>query len=434
MDSVNNNNINISNLSSNNKQQVESDSQSITLTTNSNSNLNLTDNLLPPTNKNNSNTNIQTLSKNKNTTLKSILIDYLNKFEELESYPLDKTDCGYVKEFYALKELSENLKKDKSNLSAGEKEYNLRKNRYTDILPFNHTRVILSDHPQILGSDYINANFIEGSSDSPKAYIACQGPLTSTVSDFWRMIWECDVSIVIMACNEHEFGQSKCEIYWPEQLYNAQTYGNIEVTLIREKPICADFLIRKFCVKVLGNKPILIDSNNCESFLEQESRLDMGRSVLLERTICQFHYTTWPDHGVPNSVQPILELVKLVRNVQTSEDKPLLVHCSAGCGRTGTICCIDFVFGLLRRGKIEPNFNLCRIISDMRHQRMAMVQTLDQYILCYRAVASLFVQQLQLIDNHHYENLDTSGEPFSANISDSESDVDSDFESGPVFI
>lgn len=149
------------------------------------------------------------------------------------------------------------------------------------------------------------------------------------------------------------------------------------------RQVCPDFLVRTFKV--------------CA---DQE-----------ERTICQFHYTTWPDHGVPNSVHPILELVRLMRDVQSTESRPILVHCSAGCGRTGTLCSIDYVWALLRTGKLKPDFSLFEIIKDMRRQRIAMVQTVEQFILCYRAVATLFEQHLKLIDTHTYENISNSGEP-----------------------
>lgn len=413
-------------------------------------------------------------SINDSSDFKSILHDYLERFEQHES-ELGQTECGYVNEFKLLKEFSKTLKEDKSNFF--EAELNCGKNRYKDILPFNHTRVVLNKDPLEFGSDYINANFIRGSSGSPKTYIACQGPLQCTLIDFWRMIWECNVSVIVMACNEFESDKPKCEIYWPERIGSSQCYGDIQVSLVKVRQICSDFLIRKFAVKLLqkqttsttqnnetvyGNsnsyqtshEPKIVTSNNninnnnnninsnftsissgssssINSSINNDNnqqqlnkpksdemhkqytsdRQDVqGRTVLSERTICQFHYTTWPDHGVPDSVQPILELVRLVREVQPAEDRPIVVHCSAGCGRTGTICCIDFVWGMLKRGKLDPRFDLCSIISEMRQQRMAMVQTIEQYILCHRAIAALFMRQLDLIDSHIYENLDSIGD------------------------
>lgn len=146
----------------------------------------------------------------------------------------------------------------------------------------------------------------------------------------------------------------------------------------------------------------------CPDFLVRTLEI---RQENASRTVIQFHYSTWPDHGIPTAVTPILELVRLMRDVQATETRPILVHCSAGCGRTGTICSIDYVWALLRAGKLKSDFSLYSIIRDMRMQRIAMVQTLEQYMLCFKAVAALFQQQLKIIDSHTYENLDQYGEP-----------------------
>lgn len=146
----------------------------------------------------------------------------------------------------------------------------------------------------------------------------------------------------------------------------------------------------------------------CPDFLVRTLEI---RQEQASRTVIQFHYSTWPDHGIPTAVTPILELVRLMRDVQATETRPILVHCSAGCGRTGTICSIDYVWALLRAGKLKSDFSLYSIIRDMRMQRIAMVQTLEQYMLCFKAVAALFQQQLKIIDSHTYENLDQDGEP-----------------------
>lgn len=389
-------------------------------------------------------------SNNDSKDFKSALIEFLERFEHYES-ELGQPECNYVNEFRFLKEFSKSLKKDKANFIEGER--NCGKNRYKDILPFSHTRVFLNQDPFKFHSDYINANFVRGSTGSPKTYIACQGPLPCTLNDFWRMIWECNVSVVIMACNEIESDKPKCEIYWPDNIGASQFYGDIQVDLVKVRQICSDFLVRKFSIKLLqrqetpstsnhesvngnpecremGYEPIIVNNNLYDSnndINDNQKQKDKpkfdgeynqhisngevvrARTVLSERTICQFHYTTWPDHGVPDSVQPILELVRLVREVQPAEDRPIVVHCSAGCGRTGTICCIDFVWSLLKRGKLDTSFDLCSIICGMRQQRMAMVQTLEQYILCHRAIAALFMRQLDLIDSHIYENLDSIG-------------------------
>lgn len=429
---------------------------------------------------------------------------------------------SYVNEFKMLKELSRVLKENTANYIDGLECYNQPKNRYKDIIPFNHSRVVLDQISELEpGSDYINANYVQGPTGSQRSYIACQGPLPHTLTDFWRMIWECRVSVIVMACNEQEMGRAKCEQYWPDQVDTSSTYGNTRVTLLRERQINSDFLIRKFSVQLLAPEPEICsrphsnqtpvsvssppppplstqsdgskleskltlkvndqlanahcigDSNNnhihvptqngnhrssqehssgfsnsgnsstsnesintpdhlpganltsgrhktrrAENYLnqsppsshfhnqnpaqtkldEQKKAQENNRAVLMERTVCQFHFQGWQDHGVPDSVQSILELIRLIREVQPGYSSSIVVHCSAGCGRTGTICCIDYVYGLMRMGKLAPDFDLFTIISHMRQQRMAMVQTIDQYILCHRAVAALFVQQLQLLE------------------------------------
>uniref|UniRef100_T1IVH8 protein-tyrosine-phosphatase n=1 Tax=Strigamia maritima TaxID=126957 RepID=T1IVH8_STRMM len=214
------------------------------------------------------------------------------------------------------------------------------------------------------------------------AYIASQGPLPSTVDDFWRMIWECEIQVIIMSCNEIESGKRKCDKYWADK-GEEKTFANVKVKFVRIKQVCAEFVVRTMTA-INGNQ---------------------------ERTIVQFHYISWPDHGIPDSVKPILKMVKLVRGCQASETLPVLVHCSAGCGRTGTICAIDFVWGLLRTGKLTDDFSLFQLVSNMRKQRIAMVQTKEQYILVYRAVKELFEEHLRVMDSHLYENVDLAGTP-----------------------
>ncbi|GIY37360.1 tyrosine-protein phosphatase non-receptor type 12 [Caerostris darwini] len=281
-----------------------------------------------------------------------------------------------------LKKLTDRLKEDPDySCSWALKDVNRPKNRYKDIVPYDKSRVILPKCDGIPGSDYINASYVKGASGA-LAYIAAQGPLPNTVIDFWRMIWVCDVQVVVMACNEKESGKNKCENYWPCK-GEIKHYGNISVELIETSQICPDFLVRTLLVK-------------CDSEM---------------RDVYQFHYTSWPDHGIPDTVQPILELVRLMRDCQASETVPIVVHCSAGCGRTGTICAVDFVWACLRQGKLSEDFSLFQIALELRRQRIAMIQTKEQYILAHKAIAALFEQQLNVIDCHIYVNVDGDGEP-----------------------
>nr|XP_024219457.1 tyrosine-protein phosphatase non-receptor type 12 [Halyomorpha halys] len=315
--------------------------------------------------------------------LRVVLRNFLNHIENLESQSCPEK--SYEAEFQDLKIFSENVKclKEYSCLE-GEKEVNRKKNRYKDILPFDLSRVVLNEYAGIPGSDYINANFIKGASGSP-AYIASQGPLPSTVNDFWRMVVQCEVQVIVMACNEEEAGKAKCEKYWVDDGEEKQ-FGMISVKLLKSSTVCPDFSVRTMRLKYTNSQ-----------------------SVLEERTVCQLHYVAWPDHGVPSVVQPLLDMVRLVRDTQASETLPVLVHCSAGCGRTGTICAIDYVWGLLRTGKLTSDFSLLGLIRDMRKQRIAMVQTKEQYVLVHQAVRELFKEQLCMIDSHPYENVDPNG-------------------------
>ncbi|XP_033647839.1 uncharacterized protein LOC117307256 isoform X1 [Asterias rubens] len=293
---------------------------------------------------------------------------------------------GFMKEFMALKQQSTRYKTEKTFSTAeGENEINIRKNRYKDILPFDYTRFSLPELEDVEGSDYINANYITDV-HGKKVYIAAQGPLPHTVVDFWRMLWESGVEVVIMACNEYEGGKHKCEKYWAEENERKQ-FGEITVTLIRQLGVTPDFLIRTLKV-----------NNQVE-----------------ERVINQFHYTAWPDHGVPKTVQPIMDMIKLFREYLPNEDHPVVMHCSAGCGRTGTMICIDFVRAQIKAGKIGADFCLYDIIKEMRRQRPAIVQTRDQYELVHRAVAWLFRKELGLPPNpkdfgHLYENVKLQAE------------------------
>ena len=262
----------------------------------------------------------------------------------------------------------------------------------------DYTRVPLSEYPGVPGSDYINGNYIKGASGS-NAYIACQGPLPHTVNDFWRMVVETEVQVIVMACNEQEAGKHKCERYWSEEHEVECQYGKYFVRLLKSREICPDFLVRTMRLRW---------TNEDEDKTEEE------------RTVCQFHYSAWPDHGIPTQVKPLLEMVRLIRDCQASETLPVLIHCSAGCGRTGTICAIDFIWGLLRTGKLSSEFSLYDLVRDMRKQRTAMVQTVEQYVLVHRAVKELFLEQMRVIDSHPYENIDDDGHPLAAEKEDTD--------------
>ncbi|XP_063481827.1 tyrosine-protein phosphatase non-receptor type 22 isoform X24 [Symphalangus syndactylus] len=246
--------------------------------------------------------------------------EILQKFlDEAQSKKINKEE--FANEFLKLKRQSTKYKADKTYpTTVAEKPKNIKKNRYKDILPYDYSRVELSLITSDEDSSYINANFIKGVY-GPKAYIATQGPLSTTLLDFWRMIWEYSVLIIVMACMEYEMGKKKCERYWAEPGEMQLEFGPFSVSCEAEKRK-SDYIIRTLKVKF-----------NSET-----------------RTIYQFHYKNWPDHDVPSSIDPILELVWDVRCYQEDDSVPICIHCSAGCGRTGVICAIDYTWILLKDG------------------------------------------------------------------------------------
>ncbi|XP_021545253.1 tyrosine-protein phosphatase non-receptor type 12 isoform X3 [Neomonachus schauinslandi] len=329
-----------------------------------------------------------------------ILRKFIQRVQAMKS-PDHNGEDNFARDFMRLRRLSTKYRTEKIYPTAtGEKEENVKKNRYKDILPFDHSRVKLTLKTPSQDSDYINANFIKGVY-GPKAYVATQGPLANTVIDFWRMIWEYNVVIIVMACREFEMGRKKCERYWP-------LYGEEPITF-------APFKI------------------SCEA---EQARTDYFiRTLLLEfqnesRRLYQFHYVNWPDHDVPTSFDSILDMISLMRKYQEHEDVPICIHCSAGCGRTGAICAIDYTWNLLKAGKIPEEFNVFNLIQEMRTQRHSAVQTKEQYELVHRAIAQLFEKQLQLYEIHGAQKL-ADGVQNEINTENMVSSIDLDKQDSP---
>ncbi|XP_044625198.1 tyrosine-protein phosphatase non-receptor type 18 isoform X2 [Equus asinus] len=263
---------------------------------------------------------------------------------------------------------------------AGSRPGNVRKNRYKDVLPYDQTRVILSLLQEEGHGDYINGNFIRGTDGSP-AYIATQGPLPHTLLDFWRMVWEFGVKVILMACRETENGRKKCERYWAQEQEPLQI-GLFCITLTRETRLNADTMLRTLQVT-----------------FQKESR-----------PVYQLQYMSWPDKGVPGNPDHVLAMVEAARRLQGSGLSPLCVHCSAGCGRTGVLCTVDYVRQLLLTQMIPPNFSLFDVVLEMRKQRPAAVQTEEQYKFLYHTVAQMFFSALRN-SSPHYQNLKENRAP-----------------------
>uniref|UniRef100_A0A3Q1G0V9 Receptor-type tyrosine-protein phosphatase F n=1 Tax=Acanthochromis polyacanthus TaxID=80966 RepID=A0A3Q1G0V9_9TELE len=232
-------------------------------------------------------------------------------------------------------------------------EVNKPKNRYANVIAYDHSRVVLTSVDAVPGSDYINANYIDGYRKQ-NAYIATQGPLPETLSDFWRMVWEQRSSTIIMMTRLEEKSRVKCDQYWPSR--GTETYGMIQVTMLDTVEL-ATYSVRTFALYKNGSSE--------------------------KREVRQFQFMAWPDHGVPEYPTPILAFLRRVKACNPPDAGPMVVHCSAGVGRTGCFIVID---AMLERMKHEKSVDIYGHVTCMRAQRNYMVQTEDQYIFIHEAL------------------------------------------------
>uniref|UniRef100_A0A8C8BUM9 protein-tyrosine-phosphatase n=1 Tax=Otus sunia TaxID=257818 RepID=A0A8C8BUM9_9STRI len=252
---------------------------------------------------------------------------------------------GFKEEYEALPE------GQTASWDTAKEDENRNKNRYGNIISYDHSRVrlqLLDGDPH---SDYINANYIDVR--SPFVFSPAPGPMQETVKDFWRMIWQENSASVVMVTNLVEVGRVKCVRYWPD---DTEVYGDIKVTLIETEPL-AEYVIRTFTVQKKGYHEI--------------------------REIRQFHFTSWPDHGVPCYATGLLGFVRQVKFLNPPEAGPIVVHCSAGAGRTGCFIAIDIMLDMAENEGVVDIFNCVR---ELRSQRVNLVQTEEQYVFVHDAI------------------------------------------------
>uniref|UniRef100_A0A3Q3LY12 Receptor-type tyrosine-protein phosphatase epsilon n=1 Tax=Labrus bergylta TaxID=56723 RepID=A0A3Q3LY12_9LABR len=243
------------------------------------------------------------------------------------------------------------------------REHNREKNRYPNILPYDHTRVVLNHLDGHLCSDYINrlrwffSAFLN-------TFLNCfpQGPKLETVADFWRMVWEQKTATIVMLTNLKERKEDKCFQYWPEK--GCWMYGNVRVAM-EDFTVLVDYTIRKFCVQYQGS--------------------DGPRAP---RLVTQLHFTGWPDFGVPFSPIGMLKFLKKVKAVNPSYAGPIVVHCSAGVGRTGTFIVIDSMIDMMH---MEQRLDVFGFVSRIREQRCQLIQTDMQYSFIYQALLEYYL-------------------------------------------
>ncbi|XP_053398122.1 receptor-type tyrosine-protein phosphatase O-like [Mercenaria mercenaria] len=280
------------------------------------------------------------------------------------------SDLLFTDAYKLLKEKSPN-----HAMKAAEQQCCRPKNRYSNILPFDHSRVKLRKSNHMKGSDYINANYIPGPS-SQRDYIATQDAMQTTFNDFWRMIWEQNVDTIVMLTKLVEKGRQKCDKYWPDR-GEPLFYGDLIVSLQSESNL-SDYIIKLFEVK-----------------MKEERKM-----------VRHFNYLKWPDIGCPETPELLLEFVKAVRQYidreRNTTSGPTVVHCSAGVGRTGTYIAVDY---LLQHIRDHDEVDIFSLVLEMRNHRLNMVQTEDQYVFIHECLKSFITTKEEEGDESEDERM-----------------------------
>ncbi|XP_066541701.1 LOW QUALITY PROTEIN: phosphatidylinositol phosphatase PTPRQ [Hoplias malabaricus] len=264
-------------------------------------------------------------------------------------------NAKFQEEFSELPKLLHDLATSDADLP-----WNRSKNRFTNIKPYNNNRVKLLSEPGIPGSDYINASFVSGYL-CPNEFIATQGPLPGTVADFWRMIWETRTKTIAMLTQCFEKGRIRCHQYWPEDNKPVTVFGDIVITKLTED-VHPDWTVRALRVERHGDYMV----------------------------VHHFNYTSWPEHGVPESSSTLLQFVKAVRSNRGNDNATIVVHCSAGVGRTGVFIALDHLIQHVRDHDFVDVYGL---VAELRSERMCMVQNLAQYMFLYQSTLDLLTSK-----------------------------------------
>ncbi|XP_022622940.1 receptor-type tyrosine-protein phosphatase N2 isoform X1 [Seriola dumerili] len=241
--------------------------------------------------------------------------------------------------------------------SVGHGEQNSKRNRSDAVVVYDHSRITLKAENNHGNSDYINASPIMDHDPRNPTYIASQGPLPSTVADFWQMVWESGCVVIVMLTPLSENGVKQCHHYWPDE--GSDVYHIYEVNLVSEHIWCEDFLVRSFYLKNLQTNET--------------------------RTVTQFHFLSWMDRGIPTSARTLLDFRRKVNKCYRGRSCPIIVHCSDGAGRSGTYILIDMVLNRMAKGAKE--IDIAATLEHLRDQRAGMVQTKEQFEFALTAVA-----------------------------------------------
>ncbi|XP_035277404.1 receptor-type tyrosine-protein phosphatase kappa isoform X8 [Anguilla anguilla] len=273
------------------------------------------------------------------------LLQHINLMKTSDSY-------GFKEEYESF------FEGQSASWDVAKKEQNRTKNRYGNIIAYDHSRVILQPMEDDPSSDYINANYIDiwlyrDGYQRPSHYIATQGPVHETVYDFWRMVWQEQSACIVMVTNLVEVGRVKCYKYWPD---DAEVYGDFKVTFVEVEPL-AEYVVRTFTLERRGFNEL--------------------------REVKQFHFTGWPDHGVPYHATGLLSFIRRVKMSNPPSAGPIVVHCSAGAGRTGCYIVIDIMLDMAEREGVVDIYNC---VKALRSRRINMVQTEEQYIFIHDAI------------------------------------------------